>query len=379
MPLANRQELQKILSRFSRESLLAILSHLKFEVPQGTRDAAIKSFVKQNLEGARFIGRLYQQLAGVSVNLAVEQLYLHDAALGPVVREAANKPDLVRRLILADRADALDSVSSFVRFAKKRTVSPLLFEAKVPARVESGYLESRVRSAVDQLNPGRPRPILLDRVKVDPEGGTITIALWREGGKRHVRQLPTRARAGLPSEHDDYPLRPHVIEVDLRGQRIRTTFQSSDRDGTNILHTVTGSFLKYSALPTRAGFLSNPFDAVAEAKIANRRKELAKTLEESDPRLGLLNLLGSAKKSMVTFFVLRTQGNPKKLEIRADDVSLALDALGANPDVLKTAGSYEYELKLDDNRLVRVTPTKVALTGDFSAVERAAVESLFSE
>ncbi|HZY92566.1 MAG TPA: hypothetical protein VFG07_07355 [Thermoplasmata archaeon] len=374
-----KKDLKKLLSRFSRTALVEILDHLGIDAKAPTRAAILDSLVRKQSETALRIVRTYQRLTGVSLNLAVDQLYLHDPSLGPVVRDSKNKPDLVRRLFLSDRTEALESIASFVKFARKKNVSPLTFEGNAVRELDQKGVERLIQRAIDRINPGRPRPILLDRVEVAAEVGRVKVALWREGGKRHVRQHPARVGRGAAVEHDDYPLRPHVIEVSLKEGRIRTTFRSTDRDGEGVLRAVTESFITYSAPPARSRFLSNPFDADEAEELKRRIGALRRSLRVDDSRIALLDALTTAKKNLIAFNSLQTEGNLKKLEVRADDADKALRALGARVDLLQTAKSHDYELRFDDGRTIRVSPWRVGLTGIFTPAERESVELIFSE
>ncbi len=366
------------LRHFSRADLDSILKHRKKSVLGGNRDELIESMCQKASGLCQELSAAYEMLKGVSVNGVIQEIFLARNDLGPIVADCRKKTEIVTALILANELAIVERVADYARYTRKRQVSPLRFEGHVKQKIVKSQLAQAVKAVIKELNKNRPRVLVLEDASYSPSEEIVRIAVSREAGRRHVRQLPERAPSPEFAEHDDYPLRPHVIEVDLKRLRMRTTFGGHDQDGLQISQSVLEGFVELEGGLQESSFHSNVLDSKVTDQIEENVDEAKEEYAKDSALANTLEALQKAKRVSLSIRGLNVAGDLRRLDIQAGDVDKVLATLGVDPAILEGAKDSSFELELPDGRRIRVSRHKLTFVGEFSAGEQRALEEVFS-
>ncbi len=368
----------RILRRFRKRDLERILEAEGLEHEDLKHSELVVWLLEEAEEVAETLLSAYELLRGVHIKGAINEIFQHDNALGPVIRDCRTKPQLITELLLAGRLEVLGRVADYVRFVKKRGLSPLTFTGNVRQERLDG-INDFLANIVEELNPTRPNALVLERTDYLRELRLVRILLSRERGRVRVRQRPERAPSPELTDHPDYPLRQYVIEVDLEHNSVRTTFPSTDRDGRTITQRLIGEFVELDGDLDEATFRSN-FVTADDLVELQERFQAETERHEEDPAVAVtLRALTVAPMTMLSVSGLNIAGDLRKLEVQAANVETAMEALGVDVAALRDATNVQFELQLADGRKVRVSRHRIILSGDFSPVEERAIQDSLLE
>ncbi len=368
----------RILRRFRKRDLTRILEAQGLEYGDLKHLELVVWLLEEAEKVAETLLSAYELLRGAPLKGAINEIFQHDNALGPITRDCSTKPQLITELLLAGRLEVLERVADYVRFVRKRGLSPLTFEGNVRQR-RLDELDGFMVDIIEQLNPTRPNALVLERADYLEEQRLVRLLVSRERGRVRVRQRPERAPTPELTDHPDYPLRQYVIEVDLEHNSVRTTFPSTDRDGRSITQKLIGGFVDLKGDLKEATFRSNFVTTDDLEELRGWFEKEAKRYEEDPTVADTLRALTVAPTTMLSVSGLNIEGDLRRLEVHAANVETALNALGVDLTALKDAANVHFELQLEDGRKVRVSRHQITLFGDFSPAEERAIQDSLLE
>lgn len=376
--MTEEESRERTLRRFKKKDLTRILRHKGIKLEGKTREQLIRHIVSKDHELSGLIHNCYEKLRGAGLNGIIQEVSFIDPVLAENLSDCRTRGDLLTSLVVADKTDVVDQVSDYLRYARKRGLSPILFDGKTVPRVLIDPQKAVMR-IIAQMDKGRLRHIVLDDVSLSEAKDVLRIAISRESGRKHVRQLPERAIRPDLQEHDDYPLRPHVLEINFSRKLATTTFGRNDRDGMLIVESMLSGVVKLKGRPTEMRFLSNILDSSSNSRIKKSIEALLANQENGGQVHTTLIALESGKVVSITVKGLDVVGDMQKLEVQADDVEKTMQTLGIDKHLLETARDVSHEIELSDKRRISVQKLSLVFTGEFTKAERDAIEEVYRE
>jgi hypothetical protein len=368
---------EAILKQFRRQDLDSILEHRESKIVAANRDELIEEMIKKSPDICKSLSEAHKMLRGVPPQGIIQEIFLLENELGADVKDCLSKPQIIAKLFLEDRLDVLERVADYARYVKKRQISPLIFAGRLKESVIQTTLRETVEEIIENLNPHRPKVLVFQDAAYSPDNQIVRVAVSREIGRRHVVQRPERALLPEMIEQDIFPLRPHVIEVDLKRNRLKTTFGKHDRDGLNVTQSILEGFMDLSEKPRQVEFRSNALDSVTIDETHRAIDESILELPKDSPIHQTLTSVKEARKVVLSVKGLNIAGDLRKLEVHAGDVDQVVGILGIDSSLLEGAKNANYEIELPDGRRIRVYSHNLTFVGEFSKDERTALEEVF--